>query len=529
MTRPKDTSGAATAAPERPWPKLLAKPSLPLPAPAPRAAEPIARGSEWTAAALERFDAALARHARRLGLSTFPIQYELITAEQMIDLISTVGMPMHYPHWSFGKHLVAQERTYRKGLSGLAYEIVINTNPSLVYLMETNTLALQVLVMAHAAYGHNAFFKNNYLFQQFTQPDSILDYLKFARDYVMQCEQTYGWREVEKILDCCHTLAPYGVDRYRKPGRLSARRERERQAERLRFAERHYNPDLAHLDSRRDDAASQTPAFEPQENILYFIEKHAPRLAPWQRELVRIVRKVSQYFYPQRLTKVANEGAATFWHYTLLHELYDAGEVDDGFMLEWLANHTDVVTQPPFDSKSYRGLNPYALGFAIYRDIRRICEVPTDEDRAWFPEIAGRSWPEAIHFAMANFKDESLIEQYLSPKVMRDLRLFVLHDGPEDRDHYRVLAIHNEQGYLRLRQALAAQYRAEAHVPQIEVARAGDDTERALLLHHRVLDGRLLDADGVDAVLAHVKELWGFDVVLEEVDATGSRLKVHRV
>ncbi|GIL06234.1 MAG: SpoVR family protein [Betaproteobacteria bacterium] len=531
MTKPKDAGGGGgTAAPERPWPKLLTRPSLPLPTPArPRAAEPIARGSEWTGEALERFDAALARQAQRLGLSVYPIQYELITAEQMIDLISTVGMPVHYPHWAFGKHLVAQERTYRKGQSGLAYEIVINTNPSLVYLMETNTLALQVLVMAHAAYGHNAFFKNNYLFQQFTQADSILDYLKFARDYVMQCEQTHGWREVEKVLDCCHTLAPYGVDRYRKPGRLSARRERERQAERLRFAERHFNPDFAHLNSRRDETAPQTPAFEPQENILYFIEKHAPRLAPWQRELVRIVRKVSQYFYPQRLTKVANEGAATFWHYTLLHELYDAGEVDDGFMLEWLSNHTDVVTQPPFDAKHYRGLNPYALGFAIYRDIRRICEAPTDEDREWFPELCGRSWPEAIHFAMANFKDESLIEQYLSPKVMRDMRLFLLHDGPEDKNNYEVRAIHNEQGYLRLRQALAAQYRAETHVPQIEVARAGDDTERALLLHHRVLDGRLLDSDGVDAVLAHVKELWGFDVVLEEVDATGSRLKVHRV
>lgn len=532
MTTRKDAPAEAPEKRERPWPKLLTRPVLPLPAAGrPRAAAPIATGSEWSLPVLERFDAALAAHAARLGLATYPIQYELITAEQMLDLVSTVGMPVHYPHWAFGKHLVAQERGYRKGHSGLAYEIVINTNPSLVYLMETNTLPLQVLVMAHAAYGHNAFFRNNYLFQQFTQADSILDYLKFARDYVMQCEQAYGWREVEKVLDCCHTLAPYGVDRYRKPGRLSARRERERQSERLRFAERHFNPDHAHLNGRREEekAAAETPAFEPQENILYFIEKHAPRLAPWQRELVRIVRKVAQYFYPQRLTKVANEGAATFWHYTLLHELYDAGEVDDGFMLEWLSNHTDVVTQPPFDAKHYRGLNPYALGFALYRDIRRVCEAPTDEDRQWFPEIAGRSWTEAVHFAMANFKDESLIEQYLSPKVMREMRLFLLHDGADDRSSYEVLAIHNEQGYLRLRQALAAQYRAETHVPQIEVARAGDDTERALLLHHRVLDGRLLDSDGVDAVLAHVKELWGFDVVLEEVDATGSRLKVHRV
>ena len=522
----KETPGAGGAR-ERPWPKLLTRPTVPMPE-RQRVAAPIATGSEWTLPVLERFDTALARHAERLRLATYPVQYELITAEQMIDLCSTVGMPVHYPHWGFGKQLVGQERGYRKGQSGLAYEIVINTDPALVYLMETNSLALQVLVMAHAAYGHNAFFRSNYLFQQFTQADSILDYLKFARDFVLQCEQQHGWREVEKVLDCCHAIAPYGVDRYRRPGRLSARRERERLAERLRFTEKHFNADYAYLYEGAQAKAGGGNGFEPQENLLYFIEKHAPKLAPWQRELVRIVRKVAQYFYPQRLTKVANEGAATFWHYTLLHELYDSGEVDDGFMLEWLANHSDVVAQPPFDSKYYRGINPYALGFAIYRDIRRICEQPTDEDRQFFPQLAGQPWIESIHFAMANFKDESLIEQYLSPKVMRDFRLFVLHDGAEDRSKYDVTAIHNEQGYRRLRQALAAQYRPEAHTPQITVARANDDADRALLLHNCVLGGRLLDGASVGEVLAHVKELWGFDVVLEEIDDGGSRLKVHR-
>jgi spore cortex formation protein SpoVR/YcgB (stage V sporulation) len=240
------------------------------------------------------------------------------------------------------------------------------------------------------------------------------------------------------------------------------------------------------------------------------------------------VRKVAQYFYPQRLTKVANEGAATFWHYTLLHELYDAGEVDDGFMVEWLANHSDVVTQLPFDSKHYHGINPYALGFAIYRDIRRICEQPTDEDRQWFPQLAGRDWREAIHFAMANFKDESLIEQYLSPKVMRDMRLFLLHDDEEDRSVYEVRAIHNEQGYLKVRQALAAQYRPEFSQPSIVVARDGADNDRALLLQHRVSNGRLLDPDSAADVLRHAQELWKYDVVLEEVDADGNRLKIHR-
>jgi stage V sporulation protein R len=516
---------------QRPWPKLLAKPSVPMPRPGRvRRAEPIATGSEWTLGTLEKFDRAIAAHAREFGLDTYPIQYELITASQMLDLCSTVGMPIHYAHWSFGKQLLSQEQSYRKGMTGLAYEIVINTSPSIAYLMETNTLALQVLVMAHAGYGHNAFFKTNYLFRQFTQADAILDYLQFARTFVQECEEQYGWREVETILDCCHALAPYGVDRYRRPARLSVKRERARLNERLRFAEKHYNPDFAHLhvSETSDEEPETPPVFDPQENLLYFIEKHAPKLRPWQRELVRIVRKVSQYFYPQRLTKVANEGAATFWHYTLLNELYDAGEVDDGFMLEWLGNHGDVVAQPAFDSRAYHGLNPYALGFSIFRDIRRICEEPTDEDREWFPSLAGSRWQDAIQFAMTNFKDDSLIEQYLSPKVMRDMRLFMMHDGEDDRRHYRIDAIHNEAGYTRVRQTLAAQNRSESYTPTIVVARANDDAERALLLQHRVENGRMLNTQSADTVLGFVKKLWKFDVVLEEVDSDGSRLKIHR-
>jgi stage V sporulation protein R len=534
MTETEGTTGTPPGAEApRPWPKLLTKPTVPMPTTRPgvvRRSEPIATGSEWTLGTLEKYDKAIAAHARRLGLDTYPIQYELITASQMLDLCSTVGMPVHYAHWSFGKSLLSQEHGYRKGMTGLAYEIVINTSPSIAYLMETNTLALQVLVMAHAGYGHNAFFKTNYLFRQFTQADAILDYLQFARSFVQECEEQFGWREVEAVLDCCHALAPYGVDRYRRPARLSVKRERARLNERLKFAEKHYNPDFAHLHMHERDEPEAEPneSFDPQENLLYFIEKHAPKLQPWQRELVRIVRKVSQYFYPQRLTKVANEGAATFWHYTLLNELYDAGEVDDGFMLEWLSNHGDVVAQPPFDSRGFRGLNPYALGFSIFRDIRRICELPTDEDREWFPSLAGSPWPEAIRFAMTNFKDDSLIEQYLSPKVMRDMRLFMMHDGEEDRDNYHVHAIHNEAGYTKVRQTLAGQYRSEAYIPTIVVARASDDAERALLLQHRVENGRLLDAQSAETVLGYVKQLWKFDVVLEEIGSDGRRLKIHR-
>ncbi len=174
-------------------------------------------------------------------------------------------------------------------------------------------------------------------------------------------------------------------------------------------------------------AAAVFPA-EPEENILYFVEKHSPRLAPWQRELVRIVRKLAQYFYPQTQTKVMNEGWATFWHYTLLNRLYEKKIVDDAFMIEFLHNHTNVVTQRGFDQQGYHGINPYALGFAMMQDIRRICEHPTEEDVAWFPELARTDWRKSLDFAMRNFKDESFIAQYLSPRLIREFRLFVVAD-----------------------------------------------------------------------------------------------------
>ena len=137
----------------------------------------------------------------------------------------------------------------------------------------------------------------------------------------------------------------------------------------------------------KEDAAQQHHRFpqEPQENILYFIEKNAPLLEPWQREIVRIVRKIAQYFYPQRQTLVMNEGWATFWHYTLLNTLYDEGYLSDGVMIEWLGSHTNVIYQPPVVHRAYSGINPYALGFAMYRDIQRICQNPTEEDGTGSP------------------------------------------------------------------------------------------------------------------------------------------------
>ncbi|CRI67935.1 conserved hypothetical protein [Thiocapsa sp. KS1] len=483
----------------------------------------ISDSSEWSFPLLERFDREIGNLAHNVyGLDTYANQIEVISSEQMIDAYSSVGLPINYQHWSFGKQFVATEQTYRRGQMGLAYEIVINSDPCIAYLMEENTLPMQALVIAHACYGHNSFFKGNYLFRTWTSADAIIDYLVFARRYIAECEERYGEAEVETLLDSCHALMNHGVDRYKRPTPLTLAEEQRRQKDRAAYLQSMVNDLWRTLPTvEGDDGAEKDLRWpeEPQENLLYFIEKNAPLLEPWQREIVRIVRKMGQYFYPQRQTQVMNEGWATFWHYTLMNHLYDEGFVTDGFMMEFLQSHTGVVFQPTFDKPYYNGINPYALGFAMMRDIRRICEQPTDEDRLWFPDIAGGDWLKALDFAMRNFKDESFIAQYLSPTVMRDLRLFAICDDDRE-EHLEVTAIHEEQGYRALRQALAEQYNLGSREPNIQVFNVDRRGDRSLTLRHYRHNRRPL-GDSAEEMLRHIRRLWGFTVRLETLDENG--------
>lgn len=483
---------------------------------------PLSDGPDWTFELLEAYHTEIIRIAGHYGLSTYPNQIEIITGEQMMDAYSSIGMPIGYHHWSYGKKFIQTEQNYKRGQMGLAYEIVINSNPCIAYLMEENTMPMQALVMAHACYGHNSFFKNNYLFKTWTDAESIIDYLLFAKHYINECEEKYGVAEVEGLLDSCHALMNYGVDRYKRPQKLSLAEERRRQKAREAYLQTQVNElwrTLPRMEDEKEQKKIRYPR-EPEENLLYFIEKHAPLLEPWQREVVRIVRKISQYFYPQKQTQVMNEGWATFWHYTICQHMYDEGLVTDRFMLEILHSHTNVVFQPPYNSKYYSGINPYALGFTMFQDIRRICEAPTDEDKAWFPDIAGSDWVKTLHFAMENFKDESFISQFLSPKVMRDMHLFAVADD-DTHNYLEISAIHDESGYRLLRQTLSNQYNLSNLEPNIQVYNVEVKGDRSLTLRH-VPHNRIPLSDSCHEVIKHVHRLWGFDVLLEQEEADGS-------
>lgn len=490
--------------------------------------QPLSDGPEWTFDLLEQYKAEIKRVAEFYRLDTYPNQIEIITSEQMLDAYSSVGMPINYHHWSFGKKFIESEQNYKRGYMGLAYEIVINSDPCISYLMEENTMTMQALVMAHACYGHNSFFKNNYLFKTWTDASSIIDYLLFARNYIEKCEQKFGVEEVEEIMDSCHALMNLGVDRYKRPQKISMFEEQKRQKQREEYLQSQVN-ELWRTIPKRQKAAKQHkvkfPA-EPQENLLYFFEKHAPLLEPWQRELLRIVRKVSQYFYPQKQTQVMNEGWASFWHYTILNHLFDEGLVTERFILEFLHSHTAVVYQPPYNHPGYSGINPYALGFAMFRDIRRMCEAPDEEDKRWFPELAGSNWLDAVHYAMENFKDESFVAQYLSPKVIREFKLFNLQDY-EHNPMLEITSIHNEQGYLDIREKLAAQYNLSTLEPNIQVTNVDVNGDRSLTLEY-VPHNHIPLGDSKDEMMRHVYRLWGFNVKLMERREHASSVEIAR-
>ena len=489
-------------------------------------------GPEWDFDTIRRaFEVIERMGVEELGLDLHPTRLELINHEQMLDAYASIGMPTMYRHWSFGKRFVQQEALYRKGLTGLALEIVINSRPSLCYIMEENTMTMQATVMAHAAVGHNHFFKNNHLFAEWTDAEAILDYLTFAKHYVARCEEQYGQAAVERILDAAHALQGQGVNRTAgRQARLDAHAEQQRVSElNRRASEGEHDLWLRTVPEKPtafpDDPEAQEREAErramglPQENVLYFVEKHSPGLRIWQRELLRIVRNLATYFEPQRQTKMMNEGCACWCHHTIMSLLHERGRIPESAMLEFLHLHANVVTQPAFDDKRFSGLNPYALGFAMMKDIERICTEPTEEDVAWFPDIAGNQQPLAtLRHAWANFRDESFIRQYLSPRLMREMGLFKLDDDAENPD-LMVDAIHDEHGYRRVRRSLANQHDPVLSEPRIEVVGADLRGDRTLTLQHTVRDGQLLDALEARRTLRHLHMLWGYHVRLREVDA----------
>jgi stage V sporulation protein R len=480
-----------------------------------------------------------------LKLDVYDNQLEVISSDQMLDAYSTVALPIMYNHWSFGKKHLREAKSYQDGKSGLAYEIVINSDPCIAYLMQDNSIITQLLVIMHASFGHNFVFKNNYMFKNWTDARGIIPYLVYAKEYIARMEVKYGVERVEKLLDNCHALQYHGVDRYKRPEPLTANESEQAKKDREELYRKAYDPNWRSLPqasynrlmAEGDRAEAERFPAEKEENILHFIEKYSPILEPWEREVVRIVRKIAQYFYPQMQTQVVNEGAASFIHYWGMNKMFDKGLLSDGDMLEFIKLHTGVLYQGMTQARFVNGpgqekyisdlylpdMNPYAFGFSILQDLKRICEAPTPEDKRWFPEYAGQPWLPVIKHAICDYRDESFVAQFLSPKLIREWRLFDIKSDSKD-PYIEVAAVSDDDGFHHIRKELASNYALSTRMPDVYVTKADIKRSRNLFLEHTSMDGRTLHKPMALMSLKAVKELWGFPVSLTSVTIEGREI-----
>lgn len=445
---------------------------------------------------LRRWDAAIREQAAAEGLDWFPQEFELCNHLHMLGFMAYSGMPAHYPHWSFGKAYERQKTLYDHGASGLPYEMVINTNPAIAYLMTGNSLCLQILTMAHV-YAHNDFFKNNFTFR-YSKPEMRLQKVKLDADRIRGYieDPSIGLDAVERTLDAAHALS-LQCRRNLAIRKLSPEEQRKRTLEERQ--EIHDPFPLLHPKPERDPIDATRIPFEPEEDILLMIRDYNNDLEEWQRDVLTIVHDEAQYFIPQIETKIMNEGWATFWHHRILNKL----ALPSDLHLEFLVRHNQVVC--PHKGR----INPYHVGFKMWHTI-------LDH----YTEEAGPQ--EAMKKLMTireSDRDVSFLRRFLTPELMRDMDLFMARKKADD---VIVEAVADDEHWRDIKDALLRQT-GMGSVPVIKVIDVDYRGNRTLLLRHDH-DGRDLKLDFAEQTLKHLHTLWGRDVMLETVEDGRDRI-----
>ncbi|MCI0651447.1 MAG: SpoVR family protein [Planctomycetes bacterium] len=307
-------------------------------------------------------------YALEYGLDFFEVMFEMVDYDEMNMIAAYDGFPTRYPHWRFGMKYEELQKSYSYGLAKI-YELVINNNPCYAYLMRNNPLVDQKLVMAHV-YAHSDFFKNNAWFASTNRKmvDEVANHGTRVRRYI----DLYGQDEVENFVDVCLSLENL-IDIH-SPYFSPEREQTEEQQERARldvqgtkfkskpYMEAFINPPEA-LEREKKQRLAQLAKFErfpqrPERDILAFLTKHAP-LKRWQRDILDIVREEAYYFAPQRMTKIMNEGWASYWH----SKIMTSRALDDSEIIEYADHHSGTLGARP------GVLNPYKVGIELFRDI----------------------------------------------------------------------------------------------------------------------------------------------------------------
>ena len=424
--------------------------------------------SEWTISDLEKWDKKICTIGEALGLDWYPIEYEICDYKEMIGHMAYTGLPTHYRHWSYGKSFDRIQTEYNLGMSGLPYEMIINSDPSISYLMTENPMPTHILTMAHCV-GHSDFFKNNRMFAE-TGADTVIDRFKAAGKRVKKYmeDPNIGVDEVERVLDACHSIK-FQVPR--TPG--LKRRDHKKLKE--------YYRQLVINDNtgRYKDFDINKVPLEPDSNILRFIAENDKFLEDWQRDLILIVEQESLYFVPQAFTKIMNEGWACLIHEKILNAL----KLPDDYYLSFIKLHNQVV-RPHLGA-----VNPYHLGFKIFKHIEK-----------------NQGFEECIR-VRETCNDETFIKSYLNEELCRELNLFSFSFDTAEGSN-RIRNISNEQGWQTVRDDLIKNVGLNS-APIVLVKELRKDG--TLVLEHQH-DGRDIELSEANKVFEHINDLWGGEV-----------------
>ena len=434
--------------------------------------------ADWSLGELEKWDTDICKLGADLGLDWYPIDYEICDYKEMIGHMAYTGLPTHYRHWSFGKSFDRIQTEYNLGMSGLPYEMIINSNPSISYLMTENPMPTHILTMAHCV-GHSDFFKNNRMFSE-TGADTVIDRFKAASKRIKKYmeDPNIGIDAVEKILDACHAI------RFQVPRTPGVKRRSHKELKKY-YQKLMLNDKSGWWDTHFN--INKIP-LEPDVNLLAFIAEHNRFLEDWERDIIRIVEQESLYFVPQASTKIMNEGWACMIHEKILNSL----NLPDEYFLSFIRLHNQVV-------RPHLGrINPYHLGFKIFKYI---------EENQGFDECLR---------ARETHSDETFIKQYLTEELCKELNLFSysLH---RKEGYNKITDVSGEDTWQTIRDDLIKNVGLNS-VPVVLVKELKKDG--TLILEHEH-DGIDLELSEANKVFEYINDLWKpgeirFTTVIEE-------------
>lgn len=455
--------------------------------------------------------------AKSYGLQFPEVVFEKVDYKEMNELAALGGFPQRYPHWRFGMEYDRISKSYTYGLSKI-YEMVINTDPCYAYLLSSNSIVENKLVIAHV-YGHADFFKNNHYFSRTNR--RMLDEMANHATLVRQCQERFGVEVVEEFVDLC--LSIENLIDLRSFGEMpktgAEEEEVAHQPQKMKaknYLDKFINtPEF--LEGQRekiqeDNKKSERIPARPVRDVLGFLMLHAP-LKPWQLAILEMVREEAYYFAPQGQTKIMNEGWASYWHSQMMtHDVLDDSEI-----IDYACVHSGTVAPRP------NGINPYRVGIELFRKI---------EDR-WNKGQFGKDWldcedtvkrknwdlklgkgRERIFEVRRIHNDLTFIDEFLTQDFCEEQQLFTSKFNPntgrwemETREFQKI-----KNQFL--------QELTNFGQPMIEVVDANYENKGALLLKH-LFDGRTLKKDFSELTLKNLYGIWKKPVYIETQSEDG--------